>query len=110
MIKTIKNKIGGWGNFSLLILLLGIFMFAFLKKYYLKSKPLYVKGVSEGISKSVRGNQILDYHFEVNGRIYKGFVPSSFCKKCFCCNIGDTVIVRYEDGNPENNDLVLKVP
>ena len=46
-----------------------------------------------------------------DGKEIEGFVTSSFCDKCpHCCITGDTVIVRYENGNPKNNDLVIKLP
>ncbi len=43
---------------------------------------------------------------------YSGFIPSSFCneyEKC-CQAVDTTLIVRYENDNPKNNDLVVKLP
>jgi len=98
---------------SLIIIILFIisFSYAAVKKYVLKKHALYTKGISKGVSKGVRGNLTLDYIFTINGEEYQGFVPSSFCANCKnCCKVGDSVIVRYENGNPKNNDLVEKLP
>ena len=48
------------------------------------------------------------YRFYVEDIEYWGSVPIKFCNECkdSCCQIGAKVIVRYEKGNPKNNDLV----
>ena len=48
------------------------------------------------------------YTFSVDGKQYYGSVPIQFCNECKenCCQIGAKVKVRYEKGNPENNDLI----
>ena len=88
-----------------------IFSFALIKKCNRENHPVYTKGLSLGVHKGVRGNHHLTYKFMVDGKEIEGFVPSSFCDKCAkCCINGDTVIVRYENGNPKNNDLVVELP
>ena len=102
----------GWDSLTIIILFIIVFSFAFIKRCNLKKRAVYTKGISRGISVGVHGNHSLDYTFDVGGDELKGFVPSSFCDKCNgkCCVSGDTVIVRYEDGNPGNNDLVVQLP
>jgi hypothetical protein len=102
----------GWSNLTIIVLFIIIFSFAFIKKCNRQKHAIYTKGISQGISVGVRGNHNLDYTFIADGSEFKGFVPSSFCSECNnkCCNPGDTVIVRYEDGNPKNSDLVAKLP
>jgi hypothetical protein len=73
---------------------------------------MYVNGISQGMHKGVKGNLSLGYSFITDGTEYFGFVPSSFCNECEeCCEVGDTrLIVRYENDNPKNNGLVVKLP
>lgn len=104
------KKIGGWANLILLLIFIGFAVYGFLRKKSLTQNSNYTKGIVLGKSKGARGNIHLDYQFFVDEKGYKGFVPSGFCKKCSCCTIGDTVIVRYERENPKNNDLVTEIP
>ena len=109
--KRVIEKIGGWGNFLGLCILISFLLHGFLKKQKRINNPLYAVGISEGIKKGVRGSLYLHYYFKVNGIIYSGSVPEGFCGDCSdCCDIGDMVQVRYEQGNPENNDLVVSIP
>ena len=101
------KKIGGWGNFVLLLLFIGLAIFFLYQKYSLRQNSKYIEGIVLGKSKGAKGNIHLDYQFKLNGYEYKGFIPVSYCKEC---EVGDTVIVRYESDNPENNDLVKQLP
>jgi hypothetical protein len=95
----------------IIIVFIAILSYALIKKYNRERHPLFAWGISKGVSRGVKGNHILDYTFTVDGEEIKGFVPSSFCDKCpKCCIAGDSVIVRYEDGNAQNNDLIVKLP
>jgi len=102
----------GWSNLSLIGLFIVLFSFGFLKKCNREKNAVYTKGVSLGIIDGVKGSRLLKYFFTVDGTEIKGSVPSSFCSECNnkCCEAGDTVIVRFEKGNPQNNDLVVKLP
>ncbi len=105
------KKIGGWGNFILLCLLLLGLTYGLVKKLTIINNPSYALGISEGIKKESKGTLMLHYRFTADGVGYKGSVPESFCRKCNdCCSIGDLVQVRYETGNPDNNDLVTSIP
>jgi hypothetical protein len=105
------KKIGGWGNFSILCLLIIFLAYGYFRKQILIDKANYAKGISEGLKEGVRGNIHLYYHFTINYKKYEGEVPNDFCEKCpDCCKAGDTVIVRYQNDNPGNNDLVVKLP
>jgi hypothetical protein len=94
-----------------LVILLFFMIYGFFERYQLSRNSSFVFGVSEGIKKGVKGNLRLYYHFNVDGVEYTGRVPEAFCSECkTCCNAGDTVIVRYQNDNPENNDLVTTMP
>ena len=105
------KKIGGWGNFSALCILVIILLYSAIQRYNLHRKSVFVLGVSQGLQNGVKGNIRLQYLFKVNSEQFEGEVPESFCQECKkCCEIGDTVIVRYQSGNPKNNDLVARLP
>ena len=105
------KKIGGWGNFSILCLLIIFLAYGYFRKRTRINNANYIKGISEGVQKEVRGTLYLHYHFFVNGKYFEGHIAENFCGECpECCNAGDTVIVRYQKGKPDNNDLVIKLP
>lgn len=105
------KKIGGWGNFCILCLLISFLIYGYFRKQSRASNALYVVGISKGIKKEVRGSAYLRYSFTVRNEQFEGEVPEDFCKQCpLCCEVGDTVIVRYQSGNPQNNDLIVKLP
>lgn len=106
---NLLKKIGGSGLILIIVFLI-IYARGYFRQKSIENNALFTKGESLGIKSRSRGSKYLYYSFQVNGQYYQGSVSSSFCKSCFCCSVGDTVIVRYEEGNPENNDLVLKVP
>jgi hypothetical protein len=105
------KKIGGWGNFSILCLLIIILLYSYFRKETRINNANYTQGISEGVQKEVRGTLYLHYHFYVDNQYFEGHIAEDFCKKCpDCCNVGDTVIVRFQKDNPENNDLVTELP
>jgi hypothetical protein len=105
------KKLGGWANFiGVLILIVGI-SYGIIRKQIRINKSCFVIGESEGLKKGVKGNIHLYYFFKVDGILYEGSVPNNFCKKCkSCCDIGETVLVRFQSGNPKNSDLVESLP
>lgn len=106
----IVEKIG-WGGIISIFLFLIIYAWVIAKKQNMVGNSTYIKGISLGVKKGVRSNYNLHYTFEVDGVNYNGNVSEDFCDKCPKCRIpGDTLIVQYENGNPENNNLVLKIP
>jgi hypothetical protein len=110
MIEILIKKIG-WTGLMVIALFIIIYAYMFIRKSNRAEKAEYIKGISLGVDKGARGSLYLYYSFEVDGEIYKGNVTTDFCKKCpRCCVKGDTIIVRYEKGNPANNDLVIKTP
>ena len=104
------KKIGGWANSSSLLIFIGFAVYFLLKKRNLVEDSNYTRGIVLGKNKGARGSIYLDYNFFAEENSYKGSVPAGFCKKCNCCVTGDTVIVRYERGNPSNTDLVTEIP
>jgi hypothetical protein len=111
VIKFIYDKIG-WGGIIVIFLFIAVYAYMMIKVKHRKENADYVKGISLGIDKGVHGSLYLNYSFKANDSLlYKGNMPDSFCDSCKkCCIKGDTVIVRYENGNPTNNDLVPKLP
>jgi hypothetical protein len=110
LLKNILARIGWTG-----ILIPAIFIILYVYKVIEKNNRIenaeYIKGVSLGIQKGVRGSLYLYYSFQLNGKIYSGSVTDDFCQKCVkCCQPGDTVLVRYRNGAPSNSDLVTKLP
>lgn len=105
---SFSKKIGS--GIVLVIIFLMIYLRGYFKQKRLEDNALFTKGESLGIKSRSRGSKYLYYSFQIDGQYYQGSVSSNFCNRCSCCNIGDTVIVRYEEGDPENNDLVLKIP
>jgi hypothetical protein len=105
-IGTLIKKMG-WSGWFIIGLFIVIYAYMLFQKKNRIDKASYAKGISLGIVVGVHGNHTLDYTFTIEGDDFKGFVPSSFCDDCpkYCVK-GDTVIVRYETGNPKNNDLV----
>jgi hypothetical protein len=109
--KKMIEKIGGWGNFLGLCILISVLFYGFLRRQKRINNPMYAVGISEGIKKGVRGSLYLHYYFKIDGVLYTWEVPAEFCKDCSdCCDVGDMVQVRYEEGNPTNNDLVISIP
>lgn len=101
----------GWSGLIIIFLFIGIYTYSFMRKNERLKKAAYVKGTSLGINTGVRGHLYLYYSFTVNGQSYNGNTITDFSKQCLtCCDSGNTVIVRYENNNPENNDLVVKLP
>jgi hypothetical protein len=101
----------GWGGITFIFLGVVIYSYVLIKKRNRIANSDYVKGISLGVDKGVHGSLYLYYSFVIDNEVYKGNVTTNFCDECpKCCVAGDTVIVRYENGNPENNDLVVKVP
>lgn len=107
----IKDKIG-WQNGLIILVFIIVMLYSLNRKTERKNNAVYIEGISDGIQKGVRGNLDLHYHFMVDNIKYDGFVPDTFCDKCKnnCCDSGTLVIVRYEYGTPNNNDLVVSNP
>jgi len=110
VIDFLVKKIG-WGGIIAIILFILIYAYMSIKVHNRTSNSAYVNGISLGVQKGVKGSYYLHYSFNVDNNSYEGNVTTDFCKVCpKCAIVGDTVIVRYENGNPQNNDLVVKIP
>jgi hypothetical protein len=77
-----------------------------------KSRRIKQAEVTTGVitekGKRAKGERYVAYTFSVEGKLFYGDVSIQFCKECekSCCDIGAHVKVRYEKGNPDNNDLI----
>lgn len=73
-----------------------------------KNNPVITEGIITEKGHRAKTNNYVAYSFYVGKIKYIGSVPVQFCKGCKdnCCEIGAIVKVRYEKGNPENNDLI----
>lgn len=101
----------GWGGVIIIALFIVFAIRGFIQNKSLQANSLYTKGIIKGTSFGSKGSKYLDYTFIVGEKQFKGSVPISFCKECInCCEIGDTVIVKYDSAKPDNNDLVLGLP
>lgn len=71
-------------------------------------KAVITTGVITNKDKRAKGEKYVAYTFAVAGKEYYGTTSISFCNECKddCCQIGHSVKVRYEDGNPSNNELI----
>jgi hypothetical protein len=86
-------------------------LYGYLKHGKLIRNNKYVKGISLGVISGVRSHLYLEYTFFVSGNSYHSAMPNSFCKECgSCCSVGNSIIVRYDRTDPENNSLVVKLP
>ena len=113
--KSLINKIYaglGLGGILLIIISVAVLAYVLIRKERLSKNPLYTKGVVIGFKEEARGSIYLHYSFISNQKFYEGSVTTKFCDECnrTCCNPGDTVIVKYEKGNPKNNSLVHSLP
>ena len=74
-----------------------------------KEKPMYIKGV---ITDRYDRNQraYFKYKFAVNNQTYFNSAYRSLCSECkdISCIIGDSVLIEYRKGNPNNNVPVCK--
>ena len=68
------KKIGGWGNFSILCLIIIILAYGYFKKRTRIDNANYTKGISDGVHKEVRGTLYLHYHFLIDGKYFKGHI------------------------------------
>ena len=109
-LNKIFNKIG-WTGLIIILMFIGIYTYAILKKKDRIENAVFVKGVSLGIQSGVRGHLYLYYSFIVKNQNYNGNVTDDFCNECStCCHAGGSVIVRFQKDDPENNDLVSRLP
>ena len=69
---------------------------------------MVIYGVIVKQYEGARNHKYIEYEFQTGNIKYNGSVPLTFFKYCnySCCNVGDTVLVRYLRNNPKNNDLV----
>lgn len=110
LVKKIFNKVG-WTGLIIITSFILIYTYGLFRKGNRTKDPLYTKGISLGVQIGVSAHYYLYYKFSVNNQLYNGSVTNDFCQKCpKCCNVGDTVIVRFQRDNPENNDLVTELP
>ena len=96
-----------WGNVLAVIVLAVFICFGLFKRCNRTSRAEYTKGVIIGKHKASKGSNYLDYFFFANSEKFTGSEPLSFCRDC---KTGDTVIVRFERGNPKNCELVRSFP
>jgi len=99
-----------WGFLVFLCFFAFLIIYSLLRKHERIQNAAYVRGTSLGIKRGVRGTYNLYYAFTINKTKYVGSYPTKVCKSCDCCDSGKSVIVRIENGKPENNDVVSKLP
>lgn len=97
------------GNIISSIILVCLIAFIVIRKTILVNKAVYAKGVIYKYGVVAKGQHYINYSFIVNGAEYLGSMPVEFCLNT-SCNIGDTVVVRYQKDNPAHSDLVHETP
>jgi hypothetical protein len=115
MLKEILSLIKWFFSELIIRLVLIAFIAAGLTLYYQyregrrEQQPLYVKGIItdryEGDQKYNRGRPFFQYKFRVSNKTYTGSANRSLCHDCkdISCVVGDSVLIEYKKGNPENN-------
>jgi hypothetical protein len=100
------------GNLFSIIILVLFFSFFLLRTKERVQNPKYIFGIVTRQYSGAKGAQRVEYQFILEGRSFKNSMPKDFFRYCHfqCCEVGDTVVVRYQDGYPGNNDLVKKLP
>lgn len=109
MLKEILSLIRWYFSLFTRELVLIIFFAAGLTLYFKyrqgrEQKPLYVKGI---ITDRYDRNQraYFQYKFAINNEIYINSAYRSLCSECkdISCVVGDSVLIEYRKGNPNNN-------
>ena len=106
MIKTNALKIG-WGEATIIILFIFFAVWGYIKKESLENNDVYVKGIITGTNTGSRGSNYLDFEFYLDEKKIISSVPLSWCKEC---KAGDTIIVKFDRTNPNNNTFLKKLP
>lgn len=104
-----KNRLKnfGWGEAIVVIIIIALPIWGHLRKKSLEKNRVYTRGVIIGEIKGAKGSVYVGYKFWVNGVEFQGSVVPSLCKGCL---VGDTVIIKYDFVNPDNNGLVKSLP
>ncbi len=105
-IQWYQNQIG-WTGTILIALMLGFATWGLLQRMHLSSNPAYTKGVLIATHKGAKGSMYWDFTFYADENEFKSSAPISNCKNC---SIGDSVIIKYQLDNPDNNELISKSP
>lgn len=94
-----------------ILLAIAFIIFIFFERARLHNRETnysVVEGKITEIGHRAKTDNYVAYTFSVNNIQYFGSVPVKFCNGCNdrCCDIGHKVKVRFEKGNPNNNDLI----
>ncbi len=78
-----------------------------IQRARVNENSLYTKGVISGKRKGSKGSTYLDFTFYFRNQKVVNWAPLSSCKGC---NVGDSVIVKFNSLNPNINKLLKKLP
>ena len=97
----------GWSGTIMIGIMLGLALWGQVERINLRSNPAYTKGILTARHEGAKGSWYWEFAFYAGQNGYKSSVP---ILDCIDCNVGDSVIVRYQFDNPDNNGLVSKEP
>src|SRR5436190_21973444 len=100
------------GNLVGILIVLCIATHGILRKCSRMRNASYVYGIVTENYIGAKGTYRVAYDFYLNGIKYHNSAPKRVFEYCdyHCCDVGDTIIVRYKKYNPKNNDIVKKIP
>ncbi|MBS4064262.1 MAG: hypothetical protein KGZ74_06860 [Chitinophagaceae bacterium] len=107
----LNTKIG-LTNALVLLLFITLLAYEYNKRIDLDRKQATTLGISVGVKKISKGSRYIFYEFRVDGKLYHGLMPEEFCFKSNkrFCDSGETVYVKFQYDNPDNNTLIEKEP
>jgi len=115
MLKDIFSLIKGYlSRFAIWLVVIiffaaGLTLYSSYRQARRKGKPMYIKGIItdryDRSSRFKKRGAFFQYRFEVNGKTYINSAYRSLCSECkdISCVVGDSVLIEYRKGNPNNN-------
>jgi hypothetical protein len=103
-LKSKDFKIGS-GEVIIIIAFIILAVWGYLQKIALNENARYTKGVITGSHKGAKGSNYIDFEFfggneRVNSwtPVFKGW------------RIGDTILIKYNQNDPNNNSVIKNIP
>jgi len=114
-IKKVIEKLGGKASIITMLFIFLFWLIAYLNGCFssIKEKDaLYSKGIILRISKGAKGSKYLNVRYSYNSKVYEESYPIDFCDNCknTCCDIGDSILIRFDKNNPSKSEPVTSLP
>ena len=91
----------GWTGIIIIIIFAALFIYGQIQKYQLNKNSAFTKGVIVKIDTGSKGSIYWHFAFNVNGEKIESSMP--YDNKY---EIGDTISIKYQVDNPDNNTLI----